>query len=399
MNDLESALRYYTDELSYLRRTGGTFARRYPGVASRLELSAGQCADPHVERLIESFAFLTARLQRRMDSQFPEISSALLGLLHPHLVNPVPSLAIACFDVDSERGKLTAGHQIRAGTRLFAQSGTGLTCRFRTSYPVTLWPLAVVDAGFESPAQFDFLDSRPNVASVLRLRLSCLGEPRFEDLALRSLRFYLNGESTLVSRLYDLLFCHELGVAVLPENGRAVFLPQKSVVPVGFELEEAVIPYPTNALPAYRLLQEYFLFPQKFHFFGVDHLETALGGKTMDILILLDRSLDGRLAVDRWTFRLGCTPIINVFSKTSEPIRLDYRQRMSIVSNRTSTVREPLRSIPSKRFLRQRKRAKTTSRSTPSFPTGTAPAAWPGAPTGMAGGFPRRLRTRQALTC
>lgn len=225
MNETDSSLRYFTNELSYLRRMGAAFARRYPGVASRLELSADQCADPHVERLIESFAFLTARLQKRMDSQFPEISTALLGLLHPHLVNPVPSMTIACFDVDSDRGRLTAGHEIRSGTRLFAQSGSGLTCRFRTTYPVTLWPLAVGEAAFESPAQFDFLDSRPNVASVLRLRLSCLGGPRLEELALRNLRFYLNAESTLVSQLYELLFCHELGVVIIPEDGHAVQLP------------------------------------------------------------------------------------------------------------------------------------------------------------------------------
>lgn len=324
-NDLDSALRYYTNELSYLRRMGAAFARRYPGVASRLELSADQCADPHVERLIESFAFLTARLQRRMDNEFPEISTALLGLLHPHLVNPVPSLAIACFDVDPERGRLTSGHKVASGTRLFAQSGSGLTCRFRTTYPVTLWPLAVVDAGFESPAQFDFLDSRPNVASVLRLRLTCLGAT-LEDLELRNLRFYLNGETTLVSQLYELLFCHSLGVAILPESGRAIPLPEESIAAVGFEPEDAVIPYPSHALPAYRLLQEYFLFPQKFHFFEVKHLDAGLRGKTMDILILLDRSLDGRLAVDKWTFRLGCTPIINIFPRTSEPIRLDHKQ-------------------------------------------------------------------------
>ena len=326
MHDPESLLRYYTSELSYLRRMGSAFARRYPRIAAQLELSADQSADPHVERLIESVAFLTSRLQRRLDDEFPEITAALLGVLYPHLVNPVPPMAIARFDVDPDQGKLTTGHTIAAGTTVFAQTGSGLACRFRTCYPVNLWPLELVEAGFESPAQFDFLDTKAEVASVLRLRLRALGAT-LEELSLRRLRFYLQGDSQLVSVLYELLFRHNTGVAILPEGGgRPVYLPPDSILPVGFEPDEEVIPYPAHALPAYRLLQEYFLFPEKFHFFDVDRVDACLSGKTLDLLILLDRPPRDRLTVDRRTFCLGCTPIVNLFRKTTEPIRIDQRQ-------------------------------------------------------------------------
>jgi type VI secretion system protein ImpG len=209
---------------------------------------------------------------------------------------------------------------------VFAQTGSGLACRFRTCYPVNLWPLELVEAGFESPAQFDFLDTAAEVASVLRLRLRALGAT-LEELSLRKLRFYLQGDAHLVSVLYELLFRHNAGVAILPEEGgRPVYLPPDSILPVGFEPDEDVIPYPAHALPAYRLLQEYFLFPEKFHFFDVDHVDACLSGKTLDILILLNRLPQDRLTVDRRTFCLGCTPIINLFRKTTEPIRIDHRQ-------------------------------------------------------------------------
>jgi type VI secretion system protein ImpG len=324
-NDHESLLQYYNNELTYLRRLGRSFSQRYPKVAAQLEMSAEQCSDPHVERLIESFAFLTARLQRRIDGEFPDITASLLGVMYPQLVDPVPPMAIAQFDVDPEQGKITTGHVIPPETALFSQTSSGLTCRFRTCYPVTLWPLELVSAGFESPAQFDFLDTSAQVASVLRLRLNVQGAV-LEDLSLRKLRFYLRGDPALVSTLYELIFCHVLKAAILPENARRpVYLPANSILPVGFAADEGVIPYPSHALPAYRLIQEYFAFPEKFHFFDIDHLDLHQGGKSLDLLLMLDRMPPERTSVDRRNFALGCTPIINLFRKTTEPIRIDQR--------------------------------------------------------------------------
>ena len=331
MNEYESLLRYYTGELTYLRRMGRSFAQRYPKVASRLELAADSCADPDVERVIESFALLTARIQRRLDNEFPEITTALLGALYPNLVDPVPPMAIAEFAVDAAQGKLTSGHLVPRHTPLFAQSTGGLICRFRTCYAVTLWPLEVTGASLESPTQFDFLDSSAQVASVLRLRLRSSGVS-LAELGLKQLRFCLRGDSTLTHTLYELLFCHAHRVALLPEAAapnairRPIYLPANSIMPVGFGPDEDVIPCAPHALPAYRLLQEYFLFPDKFLFFDVDHLDSIRSGTTFEILILLDQMPRDRLAVDQHTFRLGCTPILNLFRKTTEPVRLDHRE-------------------------------------------------------------------------
>ena len=140
-NSHEELLKYYQSELTYLRRMGGVFAERYPRVAKRLELGRDECADPHVERLIEAFAFLTGRLQHEIDSEFPDITSALLNILYPQLTSPIPSMAIAQFNIAPDQGQLTSGFTIDRHTSLFADAANGVFCRFRTSYPVTLWPL------------------------------------------------------------------------------------------------------------------------------------------------------------------------------------------------------------------------------------------------------------------
>jgi type VI secretion system protein ImpG len=190
----ENLLEHYNRELTYLRKTGGEFAKRYPKIASRLELSNGPSADPHVERLIESFAFLTARIQRDIDAEFPEITSALLGVVYPQFLNPVPSMAIAEFNVDPDQGKITTGYVLDKHTPLFTETLQGLSCRFRTCYPVTLWPLNVVSAGFESTDQFNFLDTATRVATVLRLRIE-VQQGSLKELDLKQLRFHLSGDA------------------------------------------------------------------------------------------------------------------------------------------------------------------------------------------------------------
>jgi type VI secretion system protein ImpG len=334
MGEREELLRAYWRELGYLRRMGTAFAETYPKVAGRLELSSDISPDPHVERLIESFAFLTARIQHNLDSEFPEIAVELLNILHPHYLNPVPSMAIARFDVDPERGKITSGFTVPKHAPLFALASPepeGPVCRFRTCYPVTLWPVAVTYADFESTAQYDFLDTAANVGTVLRLRL----EPRagsLADLELSRLRFYLNGDRMLVHTLYELLFCQARGVVLLPDpektgrRPRPVRLPPSVLRPVGFGRDEEVLPYPPFSQPGYRLLQEYFTFPEKLLFVDLEGLSAHGAAQALDILILLDRSPKDRLPIDRDTFALGCTPIINLFPRTTEPIRLDHRR-------------------------------------------------------------------------
>lgn len=321
----DDLLDYYHAELEYLRRGGAEFARLYPKVAHRLQLGAEEVPDPDVERLLEGFAFLAARIQRNLDLQSSEIATTLLDLLYPHFLAPVPSMTVARFDVDPAQGKITAGHPIPVNTPLFAETGDGQTARFRTCYPVMLWPVHLTNAAFESTDRYDFLDSHPGAATVLRLRVEAM-EGTLGELEMDSLRFYLNAELRNATSLYELLVAHCKGVMLLPEGDtRPVILPEGSLRPVGLEPEEAVLPHPPYSHAGYRLIQEYFTFPRKFLFFDMQGMEACGSGKYVDVLIVLDRMPDVRTIIGPDTFALGCTPVINLFNKTSEPIRLDHR--------------------------------------------------------------------------
>ena len=249
MDDRFAALAAFREELDYLRIAGQNFARQHPKIAERLELSRDGSSDPHVERLIESFAFLTSRIQRRLDGEFSEFTTALLGLLYPNLVDPIPPMTIARIVADPARGKLTTGYTVPRHTELFAQTSNGLTCRFRTSYPTTLWPLQVVEADFVPKARYDFLDASAQTSSVLRLRLESRGAT-FSDLELSSLRFHLNGASYITGTLYQLLFRHCTGIVLHDRiTNRFVSLPLSNLKPVGFGPDDDVIPYPRAVPP------------------------------------------------------------------------------------------------------------------------------------------------------
>ncbi|MCB1033140.1 MAG: type VI secretion system baseplate subunit TssF [Acidobacteria bacterium] len=319
-------LRYYWQELSYLRKMGQRFAQRYPKVAERLELQPNHCPDPHVERLIESFAFLTGRIQQSIDSDYPEIAAELLNLLYPHYLNPVPSMSVARFEVDPEQGKLTSGHRIPRHTPLFAQARDGQITRFRSCYPVDLWPVEVTAASFEPPGRYDFLDTAGGVATVLRLRLVST-QGSFREMELDRLRFYLNADRVMAYALYERLFGNLLDVLLLPDaSSRPRSLTPEAVEAVGFGAEEEVLPYPHYAHPAYRLLQEYFVFPEKYHFFDVSGLGPLGADGSFELLFLLDRPFPSQVSLAPEIFALGCSPIINLFPKVTEPIRVDHRQ-------------------------------------------------------------------------
>ncbi|MGC2855974.1 type VI secretion system baseplate subunit TssF [Novispirillum sp. DQ9] len=320
-------LDYYQRELHALRHLGAEFARAHPKVAARLDLGGQASADPQVERLLESFAFLTGRIQRSLDADFPLIPAALLEVLYPHLVAPVPSMAIARWQLG--QGEMAADQKavVQRGARLYADTEDGVTCRFRTCYAVTLRPLRVAGADVLAPDDHEATRGRP-AAGVVRLTLeSASPKQTLADLAVDSLRLHLGGTMASASHLHEMLTTRLRDVIVVPGDGGApVSLGAACVRPVGFADAEAVLPDPPQAHPAYRLVQEYFAFPEKFLFVDVDGLDRALAGTRAEILFLLDRPLPRAVSVSEESFRLFCTPVINLFPKTTEPLRLDHRR-------------------------------------------------------------------------
>lgn len=343
----DNLLGHYQRELGYLRRMGQAFAETYPKIASRLEFGGAESPDPHVERLIESFAFLTGRIQQNIDAEFPQIPQALLGILYPQFVDPIPSMSIAEFKVDSARGKLTDGYTIQKGSELFATAPNGMTCRFRTSYPVTLWPIRIAEAAIESTDRYDFLDSRVDVSAVLHLKIKTEADP-LRDLGMDRLRFHIQADRVLSDALYEQVFVNARGIALLADgNTKApVVLGTDAIKPVGYERDEAVIDVPPHGQPAYHLLREYFTLPEKFLYFDVEGLDRAGADQELDILILLNAPPPRSVTVEPETFRLFTSPIVNLFRKTSEPIRIDGRStEYRLIGDRRRELTTEIHSI------------------------------------------------------
>jgi type VI secretion system protein ImpG len=322
---------YFEQELNFVRQMGAEFAKQHPKIAGRLLLEPNRCEDPHVERLIQAFALLAARIRYKLEDDFPQLTDALLEVLYPHYLAPLPSFSIAEFVCDPDQGKMTEGHTIDRGAVLNSKPVTGVPCRFRTCYPTTLWPLQVTSARFDSP---DRLNPPARAASVLRIELKCLAGTTLAELEkLDRLRFFLNGEGPLVHNLYELIFCNVRGVQVRAlsdgKDARYVSLPPASLHEVGFGPEEGILPYSGRSFLGYRLLQEYFAYPEKFLFFDVVGLKPAVRaglGAKFEILVFLDLTPKIQQQVSGDTFRLGCSPIVNLYSKVSDPIRLDRSQ-------------------------------------------------------------------------
>jgi type VI secretion system protein ImpG len=327
--------RYYERELVFIRQLAQEFARQYPAAANRLLLEPNRSADPHVERLIEAFALLTARVHHKLDDEFPELTDALLGILYPHYLAPIPSMAIVQFQLDPGRSQLPNGFRIDKHSRLHTQPIGDLACKFRTGYPVTLWPVELTTAKLMPPPFPPNFSAPPRTAAVLRLQFECQAEMKFAALSLDKLRFYLFGEAQLIPSLYELLFNHVTQVAFRPldkavekgpEPTAFVLPPSGCLTQVGFDVEDGLLPYPSRSFPGYRLLTEFFTFPNKFQFVDLGGFRRVCQGgfqKKLEVLLYLNRTLKSlEQVVDAQTFRLGCAPVINLFEQVAEPIPL-----------------------------------------------------------------------------
>lgn len=309
----DDLIEYYKRELAYLRHQGADFAARYPKVAARLALGGAESPDPHTERLIEANAFLAARVHRDLDREFPQVAAALLESQCPSLMQPVPSISVAQLQLNPTQGKVTAGYLVPRHTVLAARTAGGEICRMRTAWDNVLWPLEITDV-------------RISGASTLCLQVSCSEGLSANELALNSLRLHLHGDWMNTMPLYELLVSAVIGVDVVDAVGNVRHLPRTAWREVGYDQEQSVLPNPPHAATAYGLLQEYFSFPGKFHFFDLVGLTGLIGnGAHFELRLQLNRGANSLRGLDAQSFKLGCVPIVNLFNRTSEPITIDHR--------------------------------------------------------------------------
>jgi type VI secretion system protein ImpG len=335
----DDLLLYYERELDYLRKLGMQFAEKNPKVASRLVLEPTKCEDPHVERLLEAFAFLAARVHLKIDDEFPEISEALLTVVYPQLVRPIPSMSIVEFQPDPEKGKLTAGLVIERDSVLRSRPVQGTPCTFKTCYETTMWPISVTAAEWKTPSRLQPAVRASDSTGAVRIELRAAPDVNLAALNIDRLRFYLDGEGGLINSLYELLFS-KLNRIIMrdPTPGSKVppiTLEPWRLQPVGFAADEGMLPYSRRSFVGHRILMEYFSFPEKFFFIDLTGLATKWEAGFKDavefIFLISEVERDDRrqrleLELSKKTFRLGCAPIVNLFTQSAEPIQLNQRK-------------------------------------------------------------------------
>lgn len=306
--------RYFQDELAYLREIGDEFARENPRLAPYL---GRESRDPDVERLLEGFAFLTGRLREKLDDELPEVAHSLIELVWPNYLRPVPAMTVVEFNVIPGAD---ASAPVPRGTMVASRPVAGTACRFQTTYEVRCLPVSVTAVE---------TDSTPT-SSRLVVRLQLNDGVDMGQLGVDRLRLFLDGgsDAAVARDLYRALLQHTRQIEVVGAQGTRFALGPEAVAPVGFAADEAVLPYPPNAFPGFRMLQEYFALPEKFMFVDVavgGRLRT-LRGNEIELRFAFARPLDRGTNAVRGTIRLNCTPVVNVFEDDGEPINLDHRK-------------------------------------------------------------------------
>lgn len=326
----EELLKYYNRELTFIRRLGAEFAEKYPKVAGRLRMSDEQVEDPHVSRLIEAFALLTAQIRQKLDDSFPELTDALLGQLYPDYQAPIPSFTILQL---TSQNLSDSGITIKRGTEFETKVDGMKPCIFRACYDTDVWPVTVKMAEFKnSPFNAPYPPVNATASSLLKLQMQTdFDNTTFGDLGIKRLRFYLNGQRHHVYNLYELLNRQLISIGIAPADSPSsvTFLRPEQLKAVGFDEQEQVVPYTHRSFSGYRLLVEQFIFPEKFLFVELTDLQEFLPAKAESCFVYFyfsDSSNELERHITSESLLLACTPVINLFKQKLEPLNFDQSQ-------------------------------------------------------------------------
>lgn len=328
-------LELYNQELRFIREMGVEFARRYPKIASRLDLGSLECADPYVERLLEGFAFLTARVHLKLEAEFPKFTQHLLEMVYPHYLAPTPAMTVVKFEPDLQGSVTEQGYRLPRHTVL--RSSTALkghvSCVFRTAHQVMLWPIKLSKAEYLPRGELGRRvgDLAKGARAGIRLCFETIDGIVFQQLPLDELVLYLDGDGEIAVKLYENLMARTLRVVAQPSSDSDLWrqtLGKNCISPCGFGGEEALLPCVHQSFNGYRYLQEYFALPQRFLFVKLSGLKNAVmrcDSNALELVVLLDREqreFEG--LIDERNFTLYCAPAINLFPKRSDRIHLTH---------------------------------------------------------------------------
>lgn len=332
-------LEYYEEELSHIRGLATEFADMHPAIARNLALDTAPCADPYVERLLDGVAYLAARTRLKVDAERSRFSRSILEVLYPDLVTPAPATAMAVLKPGQQVQTMNAGHVIKRDTRLVSSLKPGLStrCTFTTAQEVTLWPVAVAAVNYFQDRSALAAAGIPPIAGMggeaaLRLTFARAGKGKLNELTLDRLDLHFSGR-TKAPLLFDAIFgtCVALGARAEGKTNRVTPLPAPEMV--GISDAEALMPRTRPTFEGYRLLREYFMMPERFHFARVRGLQPVLRRceAGLEIIFLFRRPAPELADLTAADFELFATPIINLFERECNVVELDPRKTRQVL--------------------------------------------------------------------
>jgi type VI secretion system protein ImpG len=331
-------LNHYNNELKFMQQMGAEFAHSFPKVAARLGIENEQCADPYVERLLEGFAFLTARVQLKIEEEFPKFCQQILSMVYPDYLAPMPSMTVVQIVPDPGDTSTADGFVLERGSRLRSGLSADMqtSCEYTTAQEVTLYPLEVKSVEYlGNRAALSHLGIKPGreVAAGVRIDVDTLGGIGLEEIDLDELPLFLAGTGHIPLWLYEQVLSNGCGLSIVTggkDDRRAYDLPATNIRRMGFDSSEALLNYRSRSFEGYRLLREYFAFPDRYRFINFCGLREALAGakgEHFEIVVhLSQRRSELENVVDKNNFLPFCTPAVNIFPKRADRVHIDDRE-------------------------------------------------------------------------
>lgn len=345
-------LKKYEQELAYMREMGEEFAESYPKIAARLGMDGVEISDPYIERMMEGFAFMAARVQLELDLQYPVLTQHLLEIIYPHYLAPTPSMFIAKLDPDPSQGSMEDGFVLKRGTSLRSplRAGDNTACQFRTAHDVTLWPIKITEAEYLSgrgEVMAAGVGENREVKAAIRLRLESIGELGLAKLGLDELTLFMTGAGWEPWKLFEHIANDGVQVAgrsIDPRNDWTYVNRWNTIKATGSDPDQAMLPFPGQSFDGYRLLQEYYALPNRYFFTKIGGLKPIIeqveDGDAVDIYILLDQTVPALNGViEPSSFELFATPAINLFEKRCDRVHVSGRDvDYQIIADRTAPM-------------------------------------------------------------
>ncbi|WP_216934125.1 MULTISPECIES: type VI secretion system baseplate subunit TssF [unclassified Acinetobacter] len=324
---IEELLPYYEKQLQEFGQQSREFANKYPKIAQRLSLNQEQIDDPHIERLIQAFSLISARIDKKLHDSYDVFTRSIFEVMFPQYLKPFPGCSIVSFEDGKKIRHLQSSQKIPKQTVLKSKSIRGVQCEYRTVNQVDLLPIALKSIQFKTHASAHVYLNQ-NATLIFGFEIFNQQQRLLEQ---QKLPIYLDAISSFPLQVLDCIFKTETAFSVIVQDEEIDIKNPFELM--GFTEAESTLPVDQHTHHAYRLLIEYFCFPEKFNFLNLNLnflKDINIGSAEFELCIHFKTNLNDQVQVRNYSelnsanFKLFATPVVNLFPKQAEPQKIDH---------------------------------------------------------------------------